>query len=587
MATKGTKKKTRNKNEQIERLEEAADYVEGLMVDEGRYKGFDLKSAVRLATKGNKADSKPAEYPDVDPVMLRARIKSREEARNKAARPSGIYSQPVLEEVGLPPTDNEDENIPGSLPMPLNESVSGITFTAKGDHTEIAQKLHEYIVRQCDVERLVYDEAQLYRYMPTLGRWVEVSDDALRKILDRFSKRPIYATDLQTGDVRVNDEGEPIIADFMEMTCAKQAGAIARLKGRDFISHAGFFKGAKLGSAFLNGFVEVTKAGLRIWPHSHENRARWSHPVDFPMTSKPPRRFLALLRTLLKSPDCEDKIKAIQEFMGAGLCGIAPRYQRALAFLGKGKNGKSIVLEIIKALFPADSVASVSPQGDLYLFGALLGKLLNLVDDVDIGAFRETSYWKRSITGAPIQTRNPGETQKTFIPICATVLGMNRLFETPDTSHGFYRRWLFVEFPNDFNPAMKAISMRILWGESEDEPGEYAEIIRWAFEGAVRLMRQNDYTLPQSHHVVLSRWKAQGRPVDAFVHKHLTHGGAYIEVAEIERRILQWVGPELRGDKRLTTISIGRRLNALGFAQRKDKGKPAAYLATWKSSMDS
>lgn len=44
------------------------------------------------------------------------------------------------------------------------------------------------------------------------------------------------------------------------------------------------------------------------------------------------------------------------------MLGIAPKLQKALVALGSGANGKSTLVEILLALFPADAQAGIAPQ---------------------------------------------------------------------------------------------------------------------------------------------------------------------------------------------------------------------------------
>lgn len=60
--------------------------------------------------------------------------------------------------------------------------------------------------------------------------------------------------------------------------------------------------------------------------------------------------------------DADARILLLQEFFGASICGLAPRFQKCLVLHGPGGNGKSQVLAVLEGLLPPNTVVHIPPS---------------------------------------------------------------------------------------------------------------------------------------------------------------------------------------------------------------------------------
>ncbi len=316
---------------------------------------------------------------------------------------------------------------------------------------------------------------------------------------------------------RVKLDGKPIKMQF------------SQVKGIRNIIHArlaseGFFSKAPPGVAFADGFAVVDKDGVRLVAHSPEHRAATAIPGAFPTSPPAPVEWFGLLRMLFQGDDdAQQKVDLIQEFIGAALLGIAPQYQRALLCVGEGSDGKSSLLGAIEDLFPDNQRTAITPQqwGDEKRLAALALSRLNVVADVHGNAIPDSASVKPMISGDRMAARHLYQEVFYFVPRAAQAFGVNTMLSSKDTTDGFFRRWAVIRFNNRFERNAGSLTGprervrqadRTVAQIQEAIRPERAAIVRWALDGAARLIARGAYTLPASHEVEVKEWRADNDP---------------------------------------------------------------------------
>jgi phage/plasmid-associated DNA primase len=167
---------------------------------------------------------------------------------------------------------------------------------------------------------------------------------------------------------------------------------------------------------------------------------------------------------------------------------------------------------------------------------------------------------KAIISGEGQTARSPGERAFPLTPRAGELFGCNHpLPPAKDTSDGFRRRWVIITHNRQFtgDPQRDPLIAEKLIDE------ERPQVVRWALEGAVRLLRRRDYTLPDSHFVALDRWMRRDDPVRIFVERRLEIGGGHwTRSSTLHDAMIAW----LRAIKQAGDVSIqafGRRLSEL------------------------
>ncbi|MEZ4395052.1 MAG: phage/plasmid primase, P4 family [Polyangiales bacterium] len=216
-------------------------------------------------------------------------------------------------------------------------------------------------------------------------------------------------------------------------------------------------------------------------------------------------------------PDEEETAGAIgllQEFAGAALVGMAATYAVALVLVGPGNDGKSRVLNVLRALFPVTAVCSIPPNawGRGFLLAELAGKRLNVVSELPGADVQDGDRFKQVIAGDAMTAERKYETPFTLIPEAGHVFACNELPGTRDQSRGFWRRFAVIPCTRSFqaHEEIKDIDRQVI-------RAEIAGIAAWALEGAARLQREGRYSTPKASEEAKAEWQQDSDQVRQWV----------------------------------------------------------------------
>ena len=207
-------------------------------------------------------------------------------------------------------------------------------------------------------------------------------------------------------------------------------------------------------------------------------------------------------------------MRLLQEFVGSCLLGLATKYAKSLVNTGEGENGKSVLLDIINAVFPAGSYTSVEPQlwGKEYNRAQLAGVRINLVPELPKAEILATSNYKQIITGDITSARNPYGKPFTFRPVAGHLFLTNALPAVTDHSHGFWRRQAVLEWRHKFKgkDTEAGLTDYII---ADELPG----VVAWAIAGAVRVMNRGRYDVPEASKKAVETWKQDSNSVALWI----------------------------------------------------------------------
>jgi putative DNA primase/helicase len=203
----------------------------------------------------------------------------------------------------------------------------------------------------------------------------------------------------------------------------------------------------ELGVNFANGFLDMN---LQLHEHSPTFGKTFTMPFNYvPARQHECHRFLAMLEDAWGDDlDYDDKVKALQEVM-ARRCSASPRATSARSCsTGPGGTGKSVLLDILRAMMPENAVCALPPHkwGERFALTAMVGKVLNVCGELPEDAMISGERFKGVVCGEPQDTEYKGKDGFTFAPMCAHWFASNHLPRSRDTSDGFIRRWIIFEF---------------------------------------------------------------------------------------------------------------------------------------------
>jgi phage/plasmid-associated DNA primase len=146
----------------------------------------------------------------------------------------------------------------------------------------------------------------------------------------------------------------------------------------------------------------------------------------------------------------------------------------------------------------------------------LVGKVLNAVDELGDRAIRRDSF-KSVITGEPVAARDLYRSATFVRPVALNVFSTNTLPSFGQgVDGGVLRRLLPVEFHTVIPESERIpnIGRRIC----EQEPDL---LLKFAVDGAARLLQQGAFTVPASSRELLDRWAQEVDVVRAWVAERL------------------------------------------------------------------
>jgi putative DNA primase/helicase len=428
---------------------------------------------------------------------------------------------------------------PGPAPGTTPQQPSGLQ---RGDEVELAQEHLQRIKKQAPV---MYAEGETYFYRA--GVWRVLSRSKQRVFLGKFAGATIAST-----------------GDQLHLRARDIRGALSHFE--DLIADPEFFAEAPKGLVFANGFLRLRNETLALEPPSPDHRARFAYPFEFDRHATC-LRWTEYLRTVWEGErDTEERIAALQEFVGAALFGCGPRYKTAMMLHGESDSGKSTCLDVVRGLFPAKAVTSISLHDfeNEYRRAKLAGRLLNTVAEVPSEELIKSESFKAIIAGDQIEGRAIRQAPFDFTPLAAHLFAANTLPRVTDRSNAVWTRWLVLTFPRIFsrentgpNRATVGLAQKIL---ATDVPG----IVAWAVAGFERLVaNEGRYTRPASSTTALAQWRHDSNTVALFFDSELElHPPSSMRSSDLYAAYRIWC--ETNGfQKPLSHPTFGRELGNL------------------------
>lgn len=440
------------------------------------------------------------------------------------------------------------------------------TFTL-GSDTELATKTVELL--EDGGPTLVADLGHLWRYNDDSGCWERIFPDVVGRVTMSFDGAMIHNGKDRDGRLRLKP---------LKVQSGMVRGAYALALAQRSIYN--FFVDAPHGVSMQNGFVTVEVGELVVQEKSPEHRATFGLPYRYVEGSRP-ERFLQMLRGCWRGDsDLEGKIEALREWLGATIVGHATSFEMGLVLVGEGANGKSTLQRIVKAIFPPETVTAVAPQamGNEYRRALLAQSRLNVVSEMPEADILDSTSVKAMFSGDELDAREIREAPFKFRPRAGQLFATNTLPAVRDTTHGFWRKWLILEFNRRFeeDEQDKGLAARII-------DSELSEIVSWALDGLPLLFARNGYPQTNEMRAALKEWRTSSNPVAAWIEEAVDleaseDVNAFVSASVVYQRYCTWAIEN--GHKgQLSKNSLGRRLTSLGIARTVSSGGSKGYRA--------
>jgi putative DNA primase/helicase len=278
-------------------------------------------------------------------------------------------------------------------------------------------------------------------------------------------------------------------------------------------------------------------------------------------------------------PDKESQ-NILQELMGSVFIKNINLEKIGILY-GSGANGKSVLMKIIITLLGNSNVSQMDLKALTTDRNAdnnraqLMGKLLNFAPEINAKGEQAHDLIKRMASGEAIQVKILYKDTITISDYAKLIFNANMLPSDVELSHGFFRRFLIVEFDQTISDKEKdpELANNII-------ANELPAVLNWMIEGAKRLQQNKKFSMCKKSDDLLNRYRLESDVVAMWIEER-----GYIP-HEFLTKLLKDLTPDLRdfamsgGYKSPSDKTIAERMRNLGFKTEKPKGYPTRIYIT-------
>lgn len=325
---------------------------------------------------------------------------------------------------------------------------------------------------------------------------------------------------------------------------------------------------------FMNGVLNLDNG--QFMPHSPEfmSTIQMNYAYDKAATCE---KWLKFIDDTMEGN--EKKKLLLQEI--AGYIQFADNSLQKCFFLkGEGSNGKSVFIDVLRQVYNPLNCSNV----DVSNFGGpfdpirMRHSLVNFCAEAKVNLKDAESRFKAIVTGDVISAAFKGKDAIEFSPRCKIISACNNFIGSNDTSYGFTRRLVFVNFNKIFRG--KNANKNLTAELSEELPG----IFNWAYEGYLRLQKNMAFTETDEQPEIFAEFTKNISSVACFVDDEYENLELFpMSPKDLYARYKEWA--EKSGYKPQNKLNFIRSFESLlnqqgirNYKQTKHAGKIEYYL---------
>lgn len=207
----------------------------------------------------------------------------------------------------------------------------------------------------------------------------------------------------------------------------------------------------------------------------------------------------------------EENIKTLYQILAYCLLPDYP-LNRIFCFIGSGMNGKSKFLELLRKFIGVENVCSTELDTLLqsrFEITRLYKKLVCQMGETNFNEMNKTSILKKLSGGDLIGFEHKNKDLIEDMNYAKILIATNNLPSTTDKTIGFYRRWLIVDFPNQFSEKKDILS---------EIPKEEYEILTVKCLSLLKdLLDERQFHNEGSVEDRIKRYEEKSNPLDKFI----------------------------------------------------------------------
>jgi len=258
----------------------------------------------------------------------------------------------------------------------------------------------------------------------------------------------------------------------------------------------------------------------------------------------------------------KENVKKLYEILA--YC-MLPDYpiNRIFCFIGGGMNGKSKYLELLRKFIGQDNCCSTELDTlctSRFEVTRLHKKLICQMGETNFGEMNKTSMLKKLSGGDLIGFEYKGKDPFEDINYAKLIIATNNLPATTDKTIGFYRRWMIIDFPNQFSEAKDILA------EIPEE--EYSALALKCCNILKELLEKRAFDNEGSIEDRMEKYEAKSNFLDKFLKEYTERDElAYITSADFFKKFQAWCKENRH--REMSETSVGMGMKKIGIEQER------------------
>lgn len=263
----------------------------------------------------------------------------------------------------------------------------------------------------------------------------------------------------------------------------------------------------------LNGTFEIIDGRIQLKKFDPEDFIRYQLPFEYDKDALCPI-FEKYLNKVLPDKNLQN---ILAEYLGYVFIKHESRLlkvEKALILNGSGANGKSVLYEIIKALFGTENISSYSlqelTQERGYFRASIADKLLNYASEIN--GKLDTSIFKQIVSGETITARLPYGNPMQLNQYAKLMFNCNELPKDIENTNAFFRRFMIIPFEVTIPEQEQDRQLH-----SKIINQELSGVFNWILNGLNRLINQKKFTHSEKTEQAVKDYKSESDSVLLFI----------------------------------------------------------------------
>lgn len=264
--------------------------------------------------------------------------------------------------------------------------------------------------------------------------------------------------------------------------------------------------------AVKNGLLDWSKHPYRLVPNNPQYYNLNYLPYEYKAKSK-----CDLWDKYLVETTCGDYAleELLQMFAGYCLMKHDQQKQKFLICYGETRTGKGVFSGILSRLLGNDNVSAVplARFAEPHFLAGTYGKMLNICDETDKHLEKQIESQLKTYTGGgKVTFKEIYKGPRDEYPTAKIIVTTNHLPAFKDTSDAMWRRILICPFNNE-------VAEKDVIGDLVEQivANEMPGVLRWALDGARKVVKQGDIKNPVASEKVLGDYRSESLPEIIFL----------------------------------------------------------------------